>query len=158
MTMRRYQLLALPVLLACAPGAFAADTDTKVERTATLSASADNVWAMIGDFCDLDDWHPVVARCDLSAKGGTVLRTLTTGDGATLVEALTGTGEMSYTYRILQSPLPVENYTSTLMVESDGDGSKVTWRSDFNATAENSAEVMAGIYDAGLNALAEKLE
>ena len=32
--------------------------DYKISHSVDISAPADEIWNMIGDFCDLDDWHP----------------------------------------------------------------------------------------------------
>ncbi|MEE8321011.1 MAG: SRPBCC family protein, partial [Gammaproteobacteria bacterium] len=65
--------------------------------------------------------------------------------------------ERVYTYSIINSPLPVANYTATIRVMDDGSGnSTVEWSSEFNADGapENDAiEVIQGIYQAGLDNL-----
>ena len=67
---------------------------------------------------------------------------------------------MSYTYVIVDSPLPVADYVSTLAVMGSGGGSMITWSGEFAAEGAPDAkavEVISGIYQAGLAALKERL-
>lgn len=135
----------------------------EVSRTVTIPAPADVVWTTIGDFCGIAKWHPVVAKCEASEQGGSTLRKLTTKDGAILLEKLTALdrGKRTYSYEILESPLPVEGYSSTLKVDNLGSTSKVTWSSSFKPKGASEAEAMAvidGIYKAGLDSLHDKAE
>src|SRR5450631_4461655 len=34
-------------------------------------ASVDTIWAKIGDFCGIGNWHPAIEKCALSADGKT---------------------------------------------------------------------------------------
>ena len=66
---------------------------------------------------------------------------------------------MSYTYTILEGPLPVSDYRSTLAVAPEGSGSKVTWQGSFSAKGVPdpvAQDVISGIYDAGLKGIADK--
>jgi polyketide cyclase/dehydrase/lipid transport protein len=93
-------------------------------------------------------------------QNGAELRRLTTVDGAVLVEKRVqySNEAMSYTYVILDRPLPV--YTSTLAVMDSGGGSRITWSGEFAAKGALDAkalEVITGIYQAGLEALQARL-
>jgi hypothetical protein len=92
----------------------------------------------------------------LSADGKT--RTLSLKGGGTIVEALVkmDTAGRSYTYSIVNSPLPVANYSSTISVSADGAGSVLTWSGKYDAKGAPDADAMKvvqGIYDSGLAAL-----
>ena len=66
----------------------------------------------------------------------------------------------SYTYAILESPLPVADYESTIRVLDEG-GTVIAWNGTFAAKGAPDADavaVIAGIYDAGLASLAEKVK
>ncbi len=137
-------------------GAFA--LEAKVEKA--VAADAAKVWAAVGDFCGIGSWHPAVAKCVASEKDGKKFRELTLKDGARLIERLeaSDTSAMSYTYSIVEGPLPVKNYTSTLSVKADGAGSKLSWVGNFDANGKPDADVIkliAGIYDAGASELAK---
>jgi hypothetical protein len=129
-----------------------------VKRSAHLAADAASVWRRIGAFGRLDAWHPAVAACTLEGGDGDPVRRLTTVDGAVLRERLVAASgaDMTYSYTILESPLPVADYRSTLAVAPTGSGSVVVWSSTFRASGASDADaagVIAGIYEAGLNAL-----
>ncbi|HEY2417652.1 MAG TPA: SRPBCC family protein, partial [Steroidobacteraceae bacterium] len=55
-------LAALGLILAATS---AQAVESKVSKTSTQSVDA--VWAKIGDFCGIGQWHPAVAKCELSA-------------------------------------------------------------------------------------------
>ncbi|ACB78319.1 conserved hypothetical protein [Methylorubrum populi BJ001] len=133
----------------------------EVTKTTTVAASPDKVWKTIGGFCGIGDWHPVVEKCALSKKGDKEERTLSLKGGGTIVEQEQSRDDkkMDYTYTILSGPLPVEDYKSTIMVEKDGSGSKVTWTGNFKAKGapdDKAKEAIAGVYEAGLKGIADK--
>ena len=125
----------------------------------TTPESVDAVWRKIGDFCGIANWHPAVAKCELSAdKKG---RTLTLKGGGTIVEHLVSWNDKthSYTYKIVSSPLPVDNYVSTIHVAAakSGSGSVIYWRGQYTAKGASDADAkkaIDGIYAAGLTSLA----
>src|SRR5262245_51635504 len=159
--MRTWMMAGVSLIgLTLSGGAWAVDADAKVEGPGTV----DKAWALIGDFCGIKDWHPAIANCELKEMDGAKIRTLTTKDGAVLVEKLTAWDDAShsYSYEILESPLPVANYASTIVVEEDDepDTVAITWSSTFDAngkTDDEAREIISGIYVAGLGALKEKL-
>lgn len=156
----RLTALVAAMSAAClaSPAAEAASVSKKVE----IAAAPERVWAAIGGFCDIGSWLPLVAKCEMTEAGGKKLRTLTTGDGGVLVETLERWDDpgMSYTYRIQSSPLPVENYISTIKVSGEGGVSTVEWSSSFDAKGASEADVVktiGGIYQAGFAGLKKKL-
>ena len=125
----------------------------------TTSESVDAVWRKIGDFCGIANWHPAVAKCELSADKKA--RTLTLKGGGTIVEHLVSWSDEkhSYTYKIVSSPLPVENYTATIHVAAakSGSGSVIHWQGQYIAKGASDADAkktIDGIYAAGLTSLA----
>src|SRR3546814_3276314 len=60
----------------------------KVNSTTELPVSAKTVWAVIGNFNALPDWHPAVAKSELKKQGGGTLRTLSLHGGGTIEEKL----------------------------------------------------------------------
>ncbi|ATU94077.1 SRPBCC family protein [Phyllobacterium zundukense] len=130
----------------------------EVASSATVAGKPDAVWQKIGDFCAIQTWHPAVSKCAQSDEGGATYRTLTTTDGGTIKEKLVEQTGTSYTYDIINSPLPVENYRATISVSADGDGTRVDWKSSFDAKGKSDSEakdVISGIYKAGLDKIAE---
>ena len=128
----------------------------KVSMSQDLKVSADQLWKMIGPFNALPDWHPGVEKSELTEEGQT--RKLSLVGGGTIVEKLEKLDENSrtYTYSIVDSPLPVKNYTSTIKVTGSGDSATVEWSSEFDADGmpDNDAmKAIEGVYQAGLDNL-----
>lgn len=154
---KRFLLATAALAALTATPALAAD----VTKTATIAAPPAKVWKTIGTFCGIGDWHPAVEKCVLSEKGGKHVRTLSLKGGGTIVEEELARDEkaMSYTYTILESPLPVSDYKSTLSVAADGSGSKLTWTGSFKAKGVPDAkaeEIIGGIYEGGFKGLSDK--
>lgn len=156
-TITRSFAIALLMTLAAFP-ARAAD----VERTVDVAASPEEVWAMVGDFCSIQEWHPAIVACEAEEKAGTTYRYLETGDGATFDEQLMQLDEESrtYEYTILESPLPVLSYLSTFSVTPgiDEQTATVIWQSRFTSLGvedEEAEAIIAGIYEAGLAGIQE---
>src|SRR3546814_6861624 len=86
---------------------------TKVSSTAELPVSAKTVWAVIGNFNALPDWHPAVEKSEMKKRDGGTLRKLSLVGGGTIEEKLEKIDdkERRYTYSIVSGPLPVTNYT-----------------------------------------------
>lgn len=133
----------------------------EVTRSADIAAPPAKVWATIGDFCAIGGWHPAIEKCTPSMKGDKSIRTLSLKGGGSIVEEQVARSDakMDYTYRISESPLPVDHYNSTISVAPSGAGSKVTWVGSFKAKGADDAKAeatIAGIYEAGLKGIADK--
>lgn len=131
---------------------------SKVSLSTKLPVPARTVWDTIGGFNNLARWHPAVAKSEESKKGGATIRTLTLHGGGTIVEELKIKDDKSrtYSYSILEGPLPVTKYQSSLHVIDDGAGCTVEWSSEFEpagAPASEAEKVIRGIYEAGFQNL-----
>lgn len=149
--------VALGALMVTAGSALALDVSEKIE----VKAAPDKVWAAMGDWCGIATWHPVIASCEASEKDGVKMRKLTTKDGAVINEAQKSWDDqaMSFTYSIVDGPLPVANYVSTMKVTGSGDTSTIEWSGTFDAKDapdDKAMETMTGIYKAGLESIAKK--
>lgn len=157
------------VLVAAVLAAIAAQPVRALEvaRSRDVPAPPAAVWALIGDFCAIGSWHPMVERCILSSDedddGDRVqLRGIVAKGGlGTIVEIETARDEtaMSYSYTFIQGPLPVQAYNATLSVRPNGAGSTVLWTAMFDAAGMSDAEALAditGVYDAGLAGIAHE--
>lgn len=137
-----------------------ADT-LEVEEKIILPAPSKAVWALIGGFHALDRWHPDVATSTMIGTGKQAgdVRVLTLHNNERIVEKLDTYDEktMSLRYRILESPLPIENYAASLSVTSiDNNMTVVIWKSSFNAAGaskEEAKQIISGIYITGLQSL-----
>lgn len=150
-------------------------TRQKVTLTTEVAAEPAEVWEAVGNFQDMS-WHPAVHST--TGEGGNDIdatRVLTLGEdgGPTISEILYkySAEKMSYSYRItdvLVEVLPVTNYSSHLTVKPrDGGGSIVEWRGAFyrgypnndpppELNDEAAINAVSAVYQAGLDALAEK--
>ena len=133
---------------------------TRVSMSANIGVSAKQVWDMIGGFNDISKWHPAIEKSEIEGEGKVTLRRLHLVGGGQILERLEQSDDdgNSYTYSILESPLPIANYTATIKVNPNqsGSGCTVEWSSDFEAAGapENDAvKVVEGIYQAGLDNL-----
>ncbi len=147
--------LVAPALLATVAAASAADVTESIE----IKAAPAKVWAASADdFCGIGKFHPAVEKCALSKGGKT--RTLSLKGGGTIVEDQTANSDgSSYSYVIVESPLPVADYKSTFTVKGSGDSSTVTWTGSFQPKGADEAaakKVVQGIYSGGLAALKAK--
>ncbi len=126
-----------------------------VTESVRVNAPAADVWQLVGEFNDLKRWHPAVKI----SKQVSDQRYLTLQDDTEMVEQETARDDsgMSYSYRIVSSPLPVAAYNATISVMAVGASqSEVTWRSSFDAKGVSKAEAEAtirGVYRAGLDHL-----
>lgn len=132
----------------------------KVSSSTELPVSAKTVWAVIGNFNALPDWHPAVEKSELKKEDGSTVRKLSLMGGGTIEEKLEKINdkERVYTYSIVSGPLPVSNYVATLKVrESEGGkGATVEWSSEFEAKGAPEGDAVAaisGIYEAGFENL-----
>ena len=132
--------------------------DYRVTRSLQLSASSTEVWQDIGDFCDIDDWHPEIVTCSVKVVDGKLHRVMTTTAGADIVEQrIAEEPGLSYTYKVANWPLPIEKYTATLSVEPN-DGTQVTWAARFSADDPKMEAEIEKVMDAGMSAIKARFE
>ena len=133
------------------------DVDEKkveVERVA--------LWEKVGGWCAIAEWHPAIAKCEESKDGETELRTLTLKDGGVIKEKLLERGTTSYKYEILESPLPVKNYTAMFSVTPDDDDLdeiNVLWSATYDASGKDDKEArktIDGIFKDGMESIKSK--
>jgi hypothetical protein len=152
-TMTKFKLAAA-LLIVSASSAFA--DDYSLTSSVTVTADSATVWQAVGDFCDLDDWHPGIVSCVLEARDGAVHRQLTLGDGAPVLEQLVSeVAGQSYTYKIVEAPLPITDYVSTLSVTL-GNPTTVTWAGTFKSDVPEMEGAIQGLYDGGLGAISTR--
>ena len=120
-------------------------------------ATPDAAWAAIGEFCEITLWHPAVEKCVLSKKDGKPLRTLSLKGGGTIVEELMARHvQDQLQLRHFRSPLPVDDYRSTLTCRraaANGDRLERQVRRQGRA-GRRRRRGDRGIYHAGLASLA----
>lgn len=151
-------ILALFALIAAASPADAAT----LSRSVNLKASPETVWALIGPFCAVKEWHPYVKSCTLDGKTPpTRTITIKTGNKAFIERETTRSdANRFYAYTILSSPMPVSHYSATLQVEGNGAGkSIVTWSAAYEPLKGKEKAAKAevnGVFKSGLSALKKR--
>lgn len=122
---------------------------------------------MIRDFNGHDQWHPAVATSQIERGNSSDLvgcvRRFRLEDGSELREQLLTLSdiEQSFTYCLLDTPIPLFNYVAhcRLFPVTDGDQTFWEWESRFDTPAGRSAELAElvgdNIYDAGFQAVRE---
>lgn len=131
---------------------------TKISMRTEIAMSADDLWAAIGQFSAIADWHPLIESVEIE-KGGRIRRLHIPGGGE-IVERLEeiDADDRLYRYSIVSGPLPVANYTATLRIKDspEGEGCIVEWSSEFDplgATETDAKQTIQDIYLAGFDNL-----
>lgn len=167
--------LFISVSLAASVSVAHGPTRQKVVESIQVSVAPEVAWARIKDFDALQTWHPAV-ESSTATDGNNVgsLRTLKLKGGGTIVEALEAysDADRKMSYRMKDAgPVPVTNYTSTLVVKAaeGGGGSVIEWRGAFyrgypnndpppDKNDEAAVKAVTDIYRAGLEHLKELLQ
>ncbi|MBW8487645.1 SRPBCC family protein [Actinomadura parmotrematis] len=142
----------------------AARTGPRPYASAVLNASADEVWAYLRDFGNLAEWTPggrtaVIEDGGPADRVGCVRRVIGPGD-TVFRERLTGLDDAarSYSYAVLECPLPISGAHGTLRVSPAAGGrALVEWSGGFSADpADEEAMTKTlthALYGTGLAAL-----
>lgn len=171
--------LAFAFLSACA---LASMSVTAAERSMLvvtemieIAAKPEAVWNMVKRFDGLKDWHPAFSDTPIiSGKDGKVgaIRRLTVKDGPSFTEELLALNEpsKSFTYNVIESPLPILDYLSSFGVKANAaGGTTVIWVGQFrrknpaDAPPEGESDAAAvafitGAYQGGLANLKKIME
>jgi hypothetical protein len=131
----------------------ASSADFQVKRSLEVASSASEIWHLIGDFCDIDDWHPNVSSCSLKVMDGSLVRVLKmdTGDQVTQKRIAREAG-LSYTYAAVSPELPIERYTATLSVQP-GEKLLIEWSANFSSDDPAMESVVVGEIERGISAI-----
>ena len=141
-----------------------------VVRSTIVNAPIDEVWAFLRDFNAHDQWHPAVAESRIEDGKAPdqvgCVRRFRLVDGAELREQLLALDDRakSFTYCILDSPIPLVGYVATVTLKPVTDGNRTFWhwRSSFSPPPARAAELarMVGedIYMGGFAAVRRLLE
>jgi hypothetical protein len=140
-----------------------------VVRSTIIDASADQVWGVLRDFNGFDHWHPALAASAIersqSADRIGCVRRVKLADGSELREQLLALSdlEQSFSYCLLDTPIPLFNYVAhvRLLPVTDGDRTFWHWESRFT-TRPGDEKLMTdlvsdGIFQAGFDAIRKHL-
>ena len=103
--------------------------------TIEINRPAGEVWALLRDF-DALRWHPRVKDVQLiRGSNGRIgaVRSVSMRDAPAYSDELVSYQDkaMSYRYRTLTSPWPIDRYEATLSVQPHGKQARVTWRATY---------------------------
>jgi carbon monoxide dehydrogenase subunit G len=117
-----------------------------------VGAPPDKVWALMGDFGGIGTWMPGIDACRVEGEDR-IIETM----GMTITERLVSIDDLGrqLTYSITAGA-PVESHQAVVTVVPYGSGSHVTWVVE--ATPDEMAELMAGVYQQALEALKTRVE
>ena len=125
----------------------------QVSHRMELSAPADDVWPLLADFGAIGRFSPMIVTCTTEgAEGVGQRRILTLDDGTITISRLEAIDHAARTlsYRILETRLPLSDYTSTMEVLENGTAScTVVWTSQFRPSDATLEEATAFL-DKGL--------
>jgi NADPH2:quinone reductase len=137
----------------------------KVRRSTIIDAPMEVVWRILRDFNGHERWHPAVAesRIEEGRKADEIgcVRRFRLADGGEIREQLLRLSDRdhSFTYCILEAPIPLIDYVATVRLRAvtDGGGTFWEWSSTFRAPEgeEAALALLVGeqIYEAGFDAI-----
>ncbi|MEM9623237.1 MAG: SRPBCC family protein [Pseudomonadota bacterium] len=117
-----------------------------------INASADDLWQVLSNFSSIQPGGPIEA-VTYEGEGVGMIRNITMG-GGTVVERLDihDSAARTFAYSIINddSPLPFSDYSATVQISDDGDGtSTVDWTGTFvprGVPEEQAINTATGIY------------
>ncbi|MGF1611815.1 MAG: SRPBCC family protein [Kiloniellales bacterium] len=136
-----------------------------VRKSTIIDAPLDEVWRFLRDFNGHERWHPAIEVSRIEAGQGSdqvaCVRSFRLRDGGGLREQLISLNDRdhSFTYCILDAPLPLIGYVASVRLRPVTDGSRTFWEwtSNFATPPGQEAELakLVGeqIYQAGFDAV-----
>ena len=140
-----------------------------IVQSTVLPVPPSDVWNIIRDFNVHETWHPAVASSQIERGylGDMVgcVRRFRLEDGAELREQLLALSDAdhSFTYCMLETPIPLFNYIAhvRLLPVTDGNDTFWEWRAHFDTPEDQLQQMMALVSDqiilAGFQAVNETL-
>lgn len=135
-----------------------------VMRSVIIEAPIEKVWAAVRSFDSIVNWSPGVAGAHMESGSPTAagsIRHLDIPGGAVFRETLLAHSDtdQSYTYDIVEGPLPCTDYVSThrFIPITDGDMTLGIWSGEFNCGPSDSKKLESifgdQIYRGGMRGL-----
>lgn len=140
----------------------------KIYVSSMIGAPAADVWKLVRNFNGLPSWAPfaVESRIEHNAPPDQIgcIRNFTLKDGSRIREKLLALSdyELSCSYAMLESPMAVENYISTLSLTpvTDGNTTFAEWQAEFDCAPEREGaltqQIGTGVFQAAFNALKQR--
>ena len=141
----------------------------KVMRSVVIDAPIAEVWAVVRNFDGVVNWNQGVTAATMESGLATevgAVRRLDIADGSVYRETLLAHSDLEhyYSYDIIESPLPCENYVSChrFIEITDGDKTLGVWQGEFDCAEADRAtlETIVGdmIYLAAQQSLNQYLQ
>jgi hypothetical protein len=137
----------------------------RVYVSGIIDAPVDKVWAYARDFNGHGEWHPLIAESSIeegrpSDQVGCV-RNFNLTNGGNLREQLLSFSDLdrSFTYNIIVSPMPIQNYIATFhcLPVTEGNQTFVEWHANFDVSEEHETQIKQQVgrdtFAAGIKAL-----
>ena len=129
-------------------------TVTRLSDGAIIEAPPESIWKTLRDFSTIAQWHPSVRDCIIEGGGQAdrvgAVRTIHLRDGTPLRERVTALSDkdMSYSYSVIESPLPLDYHNSTVSLLSVEGGAKTlaTWYVEFRLKQGNPEQMADAIH------------
>lgn len=122
-----------------------------------IPAPLDDVWKVVSDFGGFVEAQGLPVEVEGSGIGS--VRKITFGE-AVIIERLEDIDESAHStsYSIVEGPLPVTGYLSSIRLEAAGDSAtRVDWSSTFEPAGgmsdSDASEIIAGVYRSGIKGL-----
>lgn len=127
----------------------------EVHESGEFGGSIDEVWKVVGDFVGLIEGMGLPVEADGEGIGMT--RKISMGPSP-IVERLEERDDAAkkLVYSIVEGPLPVSGYVSTMQLSEAGAGrTKLDWSSTFEPVGDEAAakQAVSGIYTGGIASL-----
>ena len=141
---------------------------TEVYESTVIGAPVDRVWALVRDFNALPQWVPGVVDSRIEGGGPAdrvgCVRAFRLADGGALRERLLGLSDYEYRcrYAILDSPMPLQDYTACLRLipVTDGNRTFAEWSARFDCRPDDEAALIEsigqGVFRGGLASLTSR--
>ncbi len=138
--------------------------------SAVIPAKADSVWERIRDFNGLPNWMPLVAESQLldSSAGDQIgaVRELILQNGDRITETLVAMSDfdMSFSYTMGDTPMPLENYFATVRLTpvTETNQTFAEWSAEFDCAPEDADDLVGNIsetvFAAGFASLQRRFE
>ena len=141
----------------------------KVYVSGIINLPVDKVWAYARDFNGHHEWHPLIATSHIEegrpSDQVSSVRNFKLTDGGHLRETLVSFSDLdrTFTYDIIESPMPIRNYVATFSVKpvTEGNRTFVEWKAVFDVAPEDEERIKDQVgnktFAVGIAALAKKL-
>jgi hypothetical protein len=142
---------------------------TKVYVSTVIDAPAADVWRVVRDFNGLPNWTPFATESRIeqgqSADQVGCIRNFRLRDGGVIRERLLSLSDydLSCSYAILESPMPVDNYIASLSLTpvTEGNRTFAEWQAEFDCPPERENELTRqigeNVFQSAFNALKRQL-